>query len=92
MRPLQNIPFCPIIASGSNFNPRNIQYIPPVEIFAFLVVLINWPFLKNNQGHILFVPANRPCHSLHDPVGNKIAVNNMKGEKQHDTTGSANGI
>jgi nicotinamide-nucleotide amidase len=31
-RPLQNAPFCPITASGSNFNPRNIQYIPPVEI------------------------------------------------------------
>ena len=24
--------------SGSNFNPRNIQYIPVVEIFAFLVL------------------------------------------------------
>jgi len=22
--------------SGSNFNPRNIQYIPVVKIFAFL--------------------------------------------------------
>ena len=30
MRPLQNAPFCPISASGSNFNPQNIQYIPPV--------------------------------------------------------------
>jgi len=44
MRPLYNIPFCPISASGSNFNPRNIQYIPvvfgelsrTVKIFAFL--------------------------------------------------------
>jgi len=35
-RPLQNTHFCPISASGSNFNPRNIQYIPVVEIFAFL--------------------------------------------------------
>ena len=26
----------PISASDSNFNPRNIQYIPAVEIFAFL--------------------------------------------------------
>jgi len=33
---LQNGTFCPISASGSNFNPRNIQYIPVVEIFAFL--------------------------------------------------------
>jgi hypothetical protein len=38
LRPLQNAPFCPITASGSNFNPRNIQYIPPVKIFAFLVL------------------------------------------------------
>ncbi len=36
MRPLQNAPFCSISASGSNFNPRNILYIPVVEIFAFL--------------------------------------------------------
>ena len=30
MRPLQNAPFCPITASGSNFKPRNTQCIPPV--------------------------------------------------------------
>jgi hypothetical protein len=36
LRPLQNAPFCPITASGSNFNPRNTQCIPPVKIFAFL--------------------------------------------------------
>jgi hypothetical protein len=36
MRPLKNAPFCPIPVSGSNFNPRNIPYIPEVEIFAFL--------------------------------------------------------
>jgi len=35
-RPLKNAPFWPISASDSNFNPRNIQYIPAVEIFAFL--------------------------------------------------------
>jgi len=35
-RPLQNAPFCPIPASGSNFNPRNTQCIPVVKIFAFL--------------------------------------------------------
>jgi len=27
-RSLQNIPFCPITASGSNFKPRNTQCIP----------------------------------------------------------------
>ena len=36
VRPLHNVPFCPISASGSNFNPRNILYIPLVKIFAFL--------------------------------------------------------
>jgi hypothetical protein len=36
MRPLQDIPFCPISVSGSNFNPQNIQCIPAVKIFAFL--------------------------------------------------------
>ncbi len=35
-RPLQNAPFCPISASGSDFNPRNIQHIPVVKILAFL--------------------------------------------------------
>ena len=32
----QNVPFCPISVSGSNFNPRNTQCIPVVKIFAFL--------------------------------------------------------
>jgi hypothetical protein len=36
LRPLQNIPFCPISASGSDFNPQNTQGIPLVKIFAFL--------------------------------------------------------
>jgi len=36
LRPLQNAPFCPISASGSDFNPRNIQYIPVVKILTFL--------------------------------------------------------
>jgi hypothetical protein len=28
---LQNAPFCPISASGSNFNPQNTQCIPVVN-------------------------------------------------------------
>jgi len=47
MRPLQNALFCPIPASGSNFNPQNTQCIPAcpvgpadrtgvVKVFAFL--------------------------------------------------------
>jgi hypothetical protein len=36
MKPLKNAPFCPISASGSNFNPQNTQCIPVVKIFAFL--------------------------------------------------------
>ena len=38
--------FSPISASGSNFNPRNIKYIPEVEIFAFLELEHKLPFLK----------------------------------------------
>jgi len=45
-RPLQNGTFCPISASGSNFNPRNIQYIPVVEIFVFLEREQKLPFFK----------------------------------------------
>jgi len=36
VRPLHNVPFCPISASDSNFNPRNIQYISVFKIFTFL--------------------------------------------------------
>jgi hypothetical protein len=32
--------------SGSNFSPRNIQYIPVVKIFAFLALDQNWAFFK----------------------------------------------
>jgi len=46
LRPLQNGTFCPISASGSNFNPRNIQYIPVVKIFAFLELEQKLPFFK----------------------------------------------
>jgi len=46
VRPLQNGTFCPISASGSNFNPRNILYIPVVEIFAFLELEQKLPFFK----------------------------------------------
>ncbi len=36
LRPLEIIPFCPIFASDSNFNPRNTHCIPacPVECGA----------------------------------------------------------
>jgi len=36
VRPLQNLPFCPISASGSNFNPRNTQRMTLVKILALL--------------------------------------------------------
>ncbi len=35
LRPLKNPLFCPITASGSDFNPQNTQCIPAVKIFAF---------------------------------------------------------
>jgi hypothetical protein len=59
VRPLQNAPFCPIPASGSNFNPQNTQCIPAcpvkceayfsgvVKIFAFLGLEQNWTFFKD---------------------------------------------
>jgi hypothetical protein len=46
MRPLQNTPFCPISASGANFNPRNTPGIPVVKILAFLELEQNWVFIK----------------------------------------------
>jgi len=56
-RPLQNAPFCPIPASGSNFNPQNTQCIPAcpvgpadrtgvVKIIAFFGLEQNWTFFK----------------------------------------------
>jgi len=36
MSQFQNVPFCPISASGSKFNPRNTPCIPVGKIFAFL--------------------------------------------------------
>jgi hypothetical protein len=36
VKPLQNAPFRPISASGSNFNPLNTQCIPAVKIIAVL--------------------------------------------------------
>jgi len=36
MSQFQNVPFRPISATGSNFNPRNTAYIPVVKIFTFL--------------------------------------------------------
>jgi hypothetical protein len=46
MRPLKNTPFCPISASGSNFNPQNTGCIPVVKIFAFLELKQNLSFFK----------------------------------------------
>jgi len=45
-RRLRNGTFCPISASGSNFIPRNIQYIPVFEILAFLELEKKLPFSK----------------------------------------------
>ncbi len=41
MRPLQNAPFCPISASGSNFNPQNTKCMdagPDVSIGAVKII------------------------------------------------------
>jgi hypothetical protein len=47
---LQNAPFCPISASGSNFNPRNTQCIPVVKIIAFLELEQKLTFFKGLNG------------------------------------------
>jgi hypothetical protein len=36
VRDLKKVPFCPISVSDSNFNPRNTNGIPVVNIFVFL--------------------------------------------------------
>ncbi len=46
MRPLHNVPFCPISVSGSNFNPRNTECITVVKIFAFLELKQKLTFFK----------------------------------------------
>jgi len=46
MRPLKNAPFCPISASYSKFNPRNIPYIPAVKFFVFLELEQKLTFFK----------------------------------------------
>jgi hypothetical protein len=45
-RLLQNTSFCPISASGSNFNPRNTQCIPVVKIIASLELEQKYAFFK----------------------------------------------
>ena len=42
----KSVLICPIFASVSNFNPQNIQYIPVVEIIAFLELEQKLPFFK----------------------------------------------
>jgi hypothetical protein len=53
--PIHKWRFCPISALGSDINPRNIQCIPVVNIFAFLdlerkLTISGWTLL----GHLLF--------------------------------------
>jgi len=70
MRPLQNAPFCPISASGSNFNPRNTQCIPAcpvgpadrtgvVKIIAFLELEQKYAFFKG-----LNIYGNMPSRTI----------------------------
>jgi len=81
LRPLQNGTLCPISASGSNFNPRNIQYIPVVEIFAFLELEHKLPFFK---GLRLITHICSTCERLQDGdcaafhFGSKVRLAAMK--------------
>jgi len=71
---LHNAPFCPITASGSNFNPRNTQCIPAVKIIAFLVLGQNWTFFKGLNVCRTSNPADgrRDCTKGPFPDGNKL--------------------
>jgi hypothetical protein len=67
---LKNAPFCPIPASGSNFNPQNTKCIPVVKIFAFLGLEQNGTFfkgltLRSGLGYLNFGDsALLPIHQL----------------------------
>ena len=64
-KPLQNAPFCPIPASGSNFNPQNTICIPVVKIFAFLGLEQNWTFFKGFEtwaGSVTILPWHMPWY------------------------------
>jgi hypothetical protein len=67
MRPLKNVPFRPIPALGSNFNPQNTKCIPAcpvgpadrtgvVKIIAFLGLEQNWTFFKGLLSSVIFRP------------------------------------
>jgi len=45
-RHLKKAPFCPISASDSKFNPRNIPYIHEVKFFVFLELEQKLTFFK----------------------------------------------
>jgi len=56
--PIRKWLFCPISAPGSNFNPRNITYIPVGKIFAFLELEQNISFLNGHYlNFLLWQPA-----------------------------------
>ena len=42
LRTLITVPFCPISASASDFNPRNTPCMPVVKIFGFLELEQKW--------------------------------------------------
>jgi hypothetical protein len=58
LKPLQNTSFCPISALGSNFNPRNTQFIPVVKIIACFKLDQKYAFFKGlalrHKGHIYY--------------------------------------
>jgi len=61
---LHNTPFCPITASGSNFNPRNTQCIPAVEIITFLVLGQNWAFFKGLIARVMVLKGSKSWNDL----------------------------
>jgi len=66
-------------STSSNFNPRNIQYIPVVEIIAFLELEHKLPFFK---GLRLITHICSTCERLPDTVRNFIVPNGREWVKK----------
>jgi len=84
MSQFQNVPFCPISASGSNFNPRNTTCIPVVKLFAFLdIEQISGDFgLKRFEtGSHVFNFLLNCCNRLH--LGEMTFLVKIKSEQKH---------
>ena len=69
MRPLQNAPFCPISALGSNFNPHNTQCIPVVKIYACLELESRYSGKHFSKSHYLILIIEAMASEEHRAIG-----------------------